>query len=196
MRAGLNISDLTVKADGLTIDLDSRVGFQLGGIVDIPLFNGFYIQPGLFVTSRGASLGEGKFHDEGKYYDYETKISPIYLNIPVLASFRGDVCDWCNLQFNVGPYIGVGLGGKVKTPDEGVTVKFPFFGESAVNEPRGDMSRFDMGLSFGVGATFIKHWYVGFQYDMGLTNIALDNHEMRGTKVHNGNFAIQVGYNF
>lgn len=191
VRAGLNFSDLTFKYNDVVYDYDARTGFQVGGIVDIPLLKGFYIQPGLFLTTRGATLDSGKHH--------ETVASPIYLDVPVLASFRGDVCDWCNLQFNVGPYLGVGLGGRYKFKHDGeATVKHDFFGNGTyvgdfeMDEYVGDNSRFDMGLSFGVGATFIKHWYVGFQYDLGLVDI--DN--LTGAKVHNGNFAIQVGYNF
>ncbi len=191
VRAGVNFSDLTFKYNDIVYDYEARTGFQLGGIVDIPLFNGFYIQPGLFVTSRGATLDSGENH--------ETVASPIYLAVPVLASFRGDVCDWCNLQFNVGPYLGVGLGGRYKFKHAGEpTVKHDFFGSNPktgdfeIDDYVGDNSRFDMGFSFGVGATFIKHWYVGFQYDLGLVDID----KSTGAKVHNGNFAIQVGYNF
>lgn len=196
VRAGLNISGISGEhANGKSLDYKSRAGFQIGAVVDIPLFNGFYIQPGLFFTTRGA---KEKLEEYG--YKETTKLHPMYLQIPVLASFRADVSRSVNVQVNVGPHFALGLGGKaIYEFSDDPTNKIPFFGLSSENDPRFDAKRFDFGLSFGAGVTIKKHYYVGIQYDLGLMNMAIHDKEWGypdGTKFHNGNFAIQVGYNF
>ena len=56
---------------------------------------------------------------------------------------------------------------------------------------------FDMGISFGVGVTFNKKYFAGFNYDGGLVNVngkrlrALNHNSMK-----NHTFSINVGYNF
>ena len=57
VRAGLNISNISGEYGPDSenkLDLDSRIGFQIGAVIDLPITNGFYLQPGLFVTTRGA----------------------------------------------------------------------------------------------------------------------------------------------
>jgi len=199
VRAGLNVSNIRGEyANGKSFDMKSRAGFQIGATVDLPIFNGFYVQPGLFFTTRGAhqKLTEG---DETE----KTKLHPFYMQIPVLASFRADVSRSVNVQVNVGPHLAVGLGGKEKyeytDPDGTEKSDCPFFGESEENKAHFGAKRFDFGLSFGAGVTIKKHYYVGIQYDLGLVNMAItgENKDWSdGTKLRNGNFAIQVGYNF
>lgn len=202
VRAGMNISNISGEYGPKSkLDLDSRIGFQVGAIVDLPITNGFYIQPGLFITTRGAKK-ETTERDED-YSKSTNKYNPIYLQIPVLASFRMDVSQSVNLQVNVGPYFSLGLGGKQKSEykETGESTKkasIPFFGKSTDKEEHFGAKRFDLGLSFGAGVTIKEHYYVGIQYDLGLMNMAIHDDKAFGDKAkfHNGNFAIQLGYNF
>ena len=56
---------------------------------------------------------------------------------------------------------------------------------------------FDMGIAFGVGVTFNKKYFAGFNYDGGLVNVngkrlrALNHNSMK-----NHTFSINIGYNF
>lgn len=198
VRVGLNISNINGEygpgPDG-KLDLNARAGFQFGGVVDLPITNGFYIQPGLSFTTRGArqkqTIREAKLVNSFR---------PMYLQIPVLASFRADVCDKLNVQVNVGPHFAMGLGGKSVTKysaaGESSTGKIPFFGKSSGDEEHFGAQRFDCGLTFGAGVTFMKHYYVGIAYDLGLVNMAIDEELGKETKLHNRNFSIQIGYNF
>ncbi|MCC8152744.1 MAG: PorT family protein, partial [Tannerellaceae bacterium] len=87
----------------------SLAGFHIGGIVDINVAENFYIQPGLYITTKGAK-------DSEKGEDWEDKVTerPVYLQIPVLASYRINIADNAKWQINVGPYMAFGLGGKAK----------------------------------------------------------------------------------
>ena len=163
------------------------MGFQFGGVVDLPITNGFYVQPGLLFTTRGAKEEIG---------GYKEKLRPMYLQIPVLGSFRADVSQSVNVQVNVGPHFAFGLGGKEVYDDGETTVKSPFFGKSTDDEGHFGAKRFDFGLTFGAGVTFKEHYYVGIAYDLGLVNMAIEDEWGKEAKFHNRNFSIQIGYNF
>lgn len=203
IRAGLNVSDIVGEygpdADD-RLDMNSRVGFHIGGVVDIPITNGFYVQPGLSLTTRGAKE-KSTYREAGYSEETSTRYRPMYLQIPVLASFRADVSESVNVQVNVGPHFAFGLGGKCKDTycdSDGLSEsqKYPFFDESTANEARFGAKRFDFGLSFGAGVILRKHYYVGIVYDLGLVNMAIDKEWGKEAKFHNRNFSIQLGYNF
>ena len=200
IRAGLNVSDISAKYvydDGPTekYNFKSQAGFHVGGVIGVPVTNGFYVQSGLMFTSKGA-----RHTDKVEDYKYVTSMFPVYLEIPVLASFRADVASSVNLQVNVGPYFDFGLGGKTssKSTEDGETYKesIPFFGKSTEDKWRSGMKRFDLGLSFGAGVELWDHYYVGIKYDLGLVNMAIKDELGEGYKAHNGTFAISLGYNF
>ncbi len=203
IRAGLNVSNIAGEYgpdSGDKLDLDSRVGFHVGGVVDIPITNGFYVQPGLLFTTRGAK-DKYTYSESGYSEESSAKYRPMYLQIPVLASFRADVSESVNIQVNVGPHFAFGLGGKCKSEysdSDGLSdsEKYPFFGTSTENEEHFGAKRFDVGLSFGAGVTFRKHYYIGIVYDLGLMNMAIDKEWSKDAKFHNRNFSIQLGYNF
>lgn len=119
VRLGMNISNLSQKFDGTVddgesksdyeIDFKSRIGVKVGVIYDWGLSEAFYIQPGLYFTTRGGKYGEGD--EDGKY---EEKWNLSYLQLPILASYRIPLNDNMKLHINAGPYLACGLGGKVK----------------------------------------------------------------------------------
>lgn len=196
VRAGLNISDIRMKSGNLKADLKSQAGFHVGAVVGIPVTNGFYIQPGLVFSSKGA---RDVYEEDG--YRSVASMFPVYLEIPVLASFRADVADNVNLQLNIGPYFDFGLGGNYTSKweydgESGKDEPYPFFGKSSENEARMGMKRFDFGLSFGLGVELWDHYYAGVKYDVGLVNMAIKDVWGNDYKAHNGTFAITLGYNF
>lgn len=203
IRAGLNVSNLAGEYgpdSGDELDFDSRVGFHVGGVVDIPITNGFYVQPGLLFSTRGAK-DKYSYSESGYSEEATSKYRPIYLEIPVLASFRADVSSAVNVQVNVGPHFAFGLGGQCKeayndSDGNSESVKYPFFGESTDKEDHFGAKRFDFGLTFGAGVMLWEHYYVGIAYDFGLVNMAVDKEWGDKAKFRNRNFSIQLGYNF
>lgn len=182
VRAGLVGAGASIKGGNESLSLDSRMGFNAGVNVDIPLMQSLHVQTGLFFQQKGA-----KWEEEG----YTEKYNPTYLQLPVLASYRYAFSDACELQVNVGPYFALGLGGKAKMEEGDELVEDDFFGGENDEESM-RMKKFDMGLQFGAGVTVAKHYYLGFSYDLGLTNIA------RGKKEtwKNRAWMINLGYNF
>lgn len=206
VRAGVNINSLGYSGDNKDYDdLKSRAGFHVGAVMDWNVAGDFYIQPGIYFTTRGAK-NEFSETDMDFSYKYTQKLNMSYLQIPVLASYRFPVSDAVKIDINVGPYIAIGLGGKLKVEEtetyDGETErhsnKYDIFGKSTKDEEKGDFKRFDAGLRFGAGVNIHK-FYVGVSYDLGLTNLARTGDDYRWSKndkFRNGSFQVSVGYNF
>ena len=207
LRAGLNVNTLTYSGNNEAEIRDlykSHTGFHIGAVVNCKVAGNFYLQPGIYFTTRGAKQEENSSED-GFNYSFTQKTNMSYLQIPVSASYRFPVGKIVKIDINVGPYVAIGLGGKVKIEatesyegeTETYSEKYDVFGKSTKEETRGDFKRFDAGLRFGAGV-HISKFNIGLIYDLGLANLAHtgDNAWNRGTKFRNGSFLVSVGYNF
>lgn len=190
IRAGLNISNMSANIDNEDPDLDSKAGFRAGVSVDFPIVNSFYINSGLFYTTRGC---------KSEYYDDEESekltLNAGYIELPVYASYRLNLAPESQIQVNFGPYFAYGVNGKAKTEytyrGETESEKADLFG---IGGEKCGFKRFDCGLGIGAGYTFQK-FYIGFEYQFGLVNI-VDKKMWEEDKIKNKNFNISIGYNF
>lgn len=210
IRGGINISTLT-EGDG--DDFSSRAGFHAGFVVDVPIVKSLSLQLGLYYTIKGFN-SQQQFSTEEidrEYFSFyniksDAKATLQYIEMPILASYHYDFNDAIQLQFNVGPYIAYGVGGKAKRTIDtnGYDGFYDINGEKHAKEyvPSHDeqedkffdydyANRFDAGLYIGAGIMFSKHIYFGVAYEMGFTSIIDD---MDGYK--NRNLTISAGYQF
>ncbi|MCD7713910.1 MAG: PorT family protein [Prevotella sp.] len=181
VRAGLNVANQHDDGE----NAGSKAGFHVGVVVDIPVVSKyFYIQPGLYFTQKGF-----KYTEADGYSKYTEKVTPSYIEIPVLLSGRYAFNDKIQAQVNFGPYFAVGVAGKYKekysSKNNKEEISCDYFGDDGLGG-----KRFDCGLSIGAGITFVKHYYIGFQYEIGLT----DAYSYETIK--NRNCMISIGYNF
>lgn len=188
IRAGLNLANVSASEDDYSYSPDSRATFHVGVIADIPLMESLYVQTGLFLQNKGFKI-KNSDEDEG----FKQTAKPMYLELPILASYRYNFSDALQLQINAGPYLAYGIGGKIKEEFDGDSEEYDYFGSDDDDDSYG-VKRFDMGLQFGAGLTISKHYYLGVSYQLGLTNIA-DGAE-DGYSLKNKNLMISVGYNF
>ena len=178
IRGGLNVANMTLEYDKISQASDAKTNWHVGVIADIPMMESLYVQTGLYLQNKGYKVSED---------DWEQTANPMYLEIPVLASYRYNFSDAAQLQINVGPYFAYGIGGKIKDVEDGDEDKVDFFSED------GGYKNFDCGLQIGAGFTFGGHYYIGAAYEFGFTNIAKDSGD---TKFKNKNWMFSVGYNF
>lgn len=193
IRAGFNVSNF--YSDGET-DFDPIPGFSVGAVADIPIKDWIGINTGLYFTTKGAKtsmyLGD---YDNVRDIDCDATVQSMYLEIPVLASFRFYPSDKNRLELNVGPYFACGVGGESEVTATAeyqrenvtVTIKEDTFGNNKILD-----KRFDFGWAFGAGFTH-KKVYLGLQYEIGFLNLLEDN---ESEICQNRNFSISVGYNF
>lgn len=153
-KAGLNLSTMTLKASGLSIDPKTMVGFNVGVILEITLKDNFILQPGVLFSTKGS-----KYSVLGS----DMSISPSFLEIPINGLYKFDLGS-AKLFLFAGPYFAFGVGGSYKTPDESKDISYGS-GEDK------DMKSFDFGLNFGAGIE-ISNFQISAQYGLGLTNLA------------------------
>lgn len=173
IRGGLNFPSVSLENDDQAVKTKSRTSFHVGVIADFPQNSTWSIQTGLYLTEKGYRLGSGK----GK-----TECKPIYLEIPVLASYRYNIKNSLQLQLSAGPYLAYGVGGNISADDEDISV----FGENS------NMKRFDLGPHLAAGLLFSKKYYVGIAYEMSLIN-NIDDDDLT---YKNKNIMFSIGYNF
>ncbi len=165
--------------------------FNLGLSVDMPLAGNIYLQSGLFFTGKG-----WKYEDFGEYEIYKSTVSLGYLQIPAMLAYHHPFSDALKLQIYTGPYVAYGVSGKVKWEysykNEGESGSDDAFGDE---EDSAGLNRFDWGWNIGAGVTTGK-FYIGLQYDLGLSNILNKEASEGDYSIKNRTFSINVGYNF
>ena len=212
VRTGVNFSTFLEKVppNELSPETDYRIGGHIGLILDIKIADFFYLEPGLYFTTRG-----GKEVEEiSLLYPSSTGSSRMdinagltvktsYLQLPVLASFRLPVTEKIRCHLDVGPYVAYGVYGKIKdikaninamgqqisNAEIGLQSEMDFFGDDAAR-------RFDAGLCFGIGID-VKKVFIGLNYDLGLLNMVADSDNRDdGFSTKNSNIGVRVGFNF
>ena len=159
IRTGGNLA-WTQFGDGYD-KVSMTTSFHLGISMDILLSESFYLNTALLYSGKGY-----------KYEKVENATGQ-YIDLPVQASIRfGDVSS-AQFQFNAGPYLAIGIGGKIKSETTDKEQNFFDYYNS-----------FDYGLAIGCGVIFSKHYYLGVNAQIGFADY------------RNRNVGISIGYNF
>lgn len=180
IRAGLNVSNIVVKEGGQKISFDNRVGYHVGFSYRFDLSSQlpFAVETGLLLTSKGS-----KYQSDG----YKETYKLLYLELPVVASYRFDIPQVMSIKPFFGFYYDLGLSGKVKMEEGNISAT-----ENIFNGDHQVFKRSDFGLKFGVEAIW-REFSIGFAYGTSLMNLSYQDSY---TKAHNHNFTISLGYNF
>jgi len=181
VKAGVNMSNASFGGDA---DNKAKFGFQAGAFVEYGLPINFFLQSGLYFTTKGVKVDDVGFDVIGTT---DTSWNLSYIQLPIYGGYRINVADNTNIVFNFGPYLAYGVSGKIKI--DGVSEKYNLYkkydGDDAM------LKRFDFGLGAGVGAEFGKI-LVNLGYELGLANLANDD----DGKFRNRNASLTVGYRF
>jgi hypothetical protein len=177
---GLNLSTMTLKTMGISMDPKTLVGFNVGVISEIPLSGNLSLQPAVLYSAKGSKYSITFFE-----VTEEAEISPSFLEIPVNALYKFDL-GTLKLFLNAGPYLAYGIGGKTKSGGVSAEIRY---GSGENN----DMKRFDFGLNFGAGLD-IKNFLISAHYGLGLANMAPITTENTESKIKVIEFS--VGYLF
>lgn len=159
IKAGLNLANTAVKAEGESVDdVKMRTAWHVGAVVDFPLSDLISVQPGLIIASKGYKIDVDGF---------KSTASPLYVDIPIDVKVGGDV-GGAKIYGAVGPYIGIGVAGKFKEEFDGNTEEADIKWGSDENEH--DWKRLDVGVDIGAGVEFGAIG-VGATYQLGLVNM-------------------------
>jgi len=188
VRAGINFQNINGK-DGFDHKLDNnlKTGFHFGVNAEIPVAPDFYVQPGLLFTTKGTKAD----------YDGDSKLNLSYLELPVNLLYKPTLGTG-KLILGFGPYLAYGLGGKLKTDDGNMDVKFK--SRVKMGDPEKQYFKpFDAGANFVAGYEFSNKFSAQLNAQLGLVDInskydgAPDDTDARSA---NTGFGVSVGYRF
>jgi hypothetical protein len=146
LKGGLNIANI----GGSDIeDNKAKLGFFLGGFVDIPVQSSFSVQPELMFSAQGCG-----FEQTGD----DIKLNMNYLLIPVMGKYTFS----SGLFAETGPQLGFLLSAKEKYDDGSDNVKDAFKGTSFF---------WNFGLGYQPPA---KKWGANVRFNLGLSRLDED----------------------
>lgn len=175
-------------------DMKGKFVGKIGVGIEKPLSANFSIMPSLEIALKGT-----KWENEESYYNYyydyyysvktEETLSPVYIQIPVLAAYRLNLStDW-NLTLKAGPYLAYGIIGRVNMKESSDTSTYSDHGDMFSDL---DAKRFDAGVD--VGVDFEYHRFVfGLEYERGFVSFAPSDADV---KIYNQAAYVTVGYKF
>ena len=167
-RAGLNITKFISDANIFTT---VKPGANAGVTVNLALGKDFFVRPGVMFSMKGAHYANSRYDNLN------------YLEFPILMAYKERVGHNMAVDFQTGPYLSVGLGGKINKKAE--NFDWPSFAD-------GEYRRFDFGWNFGMGLD-INKFTIGIAYDCGLYKLR-DHYNQDVQK--NGCLMINFGYYF
>jgi len=185
-KAGVNFQNLTGKdVNGDKMDNKLKTGLALGVNAQIPVATDFFVQPGVEFNQKGAKSNDG---------DYQTSLS--YIDIPVSFVYK-PVLGTGRLILGFGPYVGFGVGGKVKNGSNSADVKFK--NEITTDDfNTGDVyfKKMDAGANMFAGYEMSNKLSLQLNTQLGLSKI---NPKIEGfpddeSSVKNTGFGFSLGY--
>jgi opacity protein-like surface antigen len=182
VKGGVNISNFSGDTDGT--DLKSRVGFNIGGFVEIKFSEKFALQPEILYSTQGTKFKNVGAEVGGSFYTGDINFNLAYINIPVMFKYYGTK----KFSIEAGPQIGFLTSAKSKTKLDG-------FNRTNQIDVKDIFESIDFGLNLGAGYDFTENISVGARYNFGLANIA-KTEAGDNTKLHNSVFSFSVGYKF
>ena len=168
VKAGGNLSNITLKDDGTKVDgLKARFGFHFGGVMEYSFSPEFALQPELLLMFNGADVEEGN-----------VKVAMKFTQIQVPINLKYTVgTEAMKFFVTAGPYLGYSLSGK--------------FGDDDIFGDNSNYKRLDFGIGAGIGIEVSKITF-GANYQYGIANLTKAN--KMTSKM--GTFLFSVGYFF
>lgn len=182
---GVNWSNINGKtATGAELDNKLRTGFNAGLNAQIPLSNGFYLQPGVEYRQKGSELSNGN------------KLVLGYIDIPVNFIYKPALGAGA-VVLGFGPYLGLGVHGKVVGAN-GTERKVRFDNTYSVSEAEDlQFKRLDAGANFMAGYEFSNKISAMLNTQLGLVNINPETNIANDeTRYRNTSFGLSLGYRF
>lgn len=184
VRAGMEIS---VPSGGRNI-YKTGAGLNVGVVVQLPLKQNFYFEPGAYFDFMSMTAKDlVSFDDE---YFYEGAANVYSVRLPFDFGYTLSVSDICNLDFSTGPAVDINISARQNLdPNFSAPEIVP---DRTINLFDHGWKRVDAKWGFGIGATFSEHYMVGITAHVALSPIASINHR----HIYRNSFAIILGYNF
>jgi len=197
LRGGVNFQNINGKdQDGNKLDNSMVTRFNIGVNAEIPVGTDFYFQPGLLFTTKGAKNEKPLLNQE-----MTTTINLSYLELPLNFIYKPNLGTG-HLIIGFGPYVGFGIGGKVKYEMGGSSqerdVKFKNKVKSADPSDVAYFKPLDAGANFLFGYEFGNKLSLQLNTQLGLSKInpEYENATNDKSSFKNTGFGLSLGYRF
>jgi hypothetical protein len=197
LRGGVNFQNINGKDEnGDKLENDILTGFNIGINAEIPVGIDFYFQPGLLYTRKGAKSEDVIF---GQTINGKVKIS--YVELPLNFLYK-PVLGKGHLLLGFGPYVALGLSGKVTYEGGGSSLTSDIkFKNKVMNTDSDDfvyIRPLEAGVNLLAGYEFGNRVSFQLNTQLGLTKI---NPEYEGanddkTSAKNTGFGFSLGFRF
>jgi hypothetical protein len=191
LRIGTNFSNQLWKDMNVNYsnegDFKMLPGGNLDFLIELPVYEGFSIEPGLIFNTKGykiqVSSGDNKYL-ENNYL--------VYIDLPINIKYTIEIGK-PKLFVLAGPYFAYGVFGKGYTKETvaGIesTSEYDYeWGDKLTD----DFKPFDIGISFG-GGVQLGSFVIGASYGLGLRNISpVTENE---SQIRNRFLSISIGAN-
>lgn len=183
VRAGVNFQNITGNdASDDELENDLATGFNVGINAEIPVGTGFYLQPGVLYSSKGANWSNG------------SKVKVNYLEVPVNFVYK-PVLGTGNLLLGFGPYVAFGMGGRAEDAN-GNVADVVFNNERDLTEPDVQFRPIDAGGNLLAGYEFANKFSFQLNAQLGLVNINPENGANDRARWRNTGWGLSLGYRF
>ena len=184
-KAGVNISNVINSGD-----VNFKPGYQFGVGMDYYFNDHWGIQPSLLLISKG-------FKDKGDYYfppfmenseklkSYDITDNKVYVELPLLLTYRFNVSEKLKLIFSGGGYIAYGITGKFKNTN---TLLDGSKRKDKVDSFSAGVEKFDTGLAAGAALEYNDKYSIGLSSDFGLKSTQ--------ARFKNRTYGLSFGYRF
>lgn len=181
--SGTVFSNVLIKRNNQTIRGNTRTGFTLGALSDIPFSKGFSFVAALNWIQKG--------------FTYKNEANP---QNPISESLTLQTAELpSGISYNVkygrntfflggGPVLTLLLSARYNTTDNiGSRSETPIIGGEG-----GDLTRFELGAHANAGAYLGRSLYVALHYNRSLTNSSIQE----GIQFFNNYYALRLGFIF
>jgi hypothetical protein len=197
IRSGVNFQNINGKDyNGNKLNNQLIPGFHIGVNAEIPLVSEFFIQPGLLFTTKG---GRMDINENGNKYTQTTHLA--YMEVPVNFLYKTQLGTG-HLLAGLGPYVEVGVGGKIKYSGSGAPSDRDVIFQNTVDDAEANSGvyyrRMGAGANFLFGYEFRNRLSAQLNAQLGLTNINPKNGQVSDPKAtaKNTGFGVSLGYRF
>lgn len=202
LQVGVNAANVSVNNDGTTNKANTLNSLNIGLIRSSRSAGPIHFETGAMLSGKGSRQ---EIYYSGSTTDFYTKrsINPFYLEVPAHLVLNIPVAPLSKIQFYAGPYVAVGLFGKVKGESKfaGISNSFsndvefnndnPFTSEQE-NASGSRLRRFDTGINAGAGVSFSK-LNVRLNYGHGLSKIGSVESNTNDNNKHRV-FSLNLGF--
>ncbi|MBK7338825.1 MAG: PorT family protein [Saprospirales bacterium] len=190
---GVNFQNLNGKdSDGGKLENDLIIGFHAGVNAQIPIAPGFFFQPGLLFSTKGAKATNSLF---------TTNYKLSYVELPLNLVYKGLLGDGA-IMIGFGPYVAYGIGGKTITEGGAVKVEtdVEFQNEVEILDPIAVtyIRPLDAGGNIFVGYEMASGLFIQLNTQLGMLKVNPEDKRVPGDQsiVKHTGFGASAGFRF